>query len=392
MKVLHYLPFIRLAEGGVVRAVLDLSAALAGAGHEVTLLCCDAIDAPEAWLGGADGLPAVVQLGAPARPAGLLSAAQCAHAADALRACDIVHLHTPWITSNRQIAALARRAGRRYVLSLHGMLDDWAMARKAWKKRIYLALAARRLLAGAAVVHCTAEGERRESAPRVPHDRIAVAPLLPDATTLGRRVGVEAARAEILGNDAAPVVLFLGRIFEDKGVEELIDAAGELHRRGVELQLVVAGPAEPRYLESLRRRAEREGIAERTRWPGFVGDELKQSLLEAASVAVSLSLHENFGYTVVEAIACGAPAVITRGVAIWPTLEEGGGVRVVDGVAEATEAIAQLLADPALRSRMGSRGREHVLEWLAPARVRAAYEAVYDRAMSDDPKTTREAA
>ena len=49
MKILHYLPRIRLIEGGVVRAVLDLCTLLARAGHQVTLAVCDDADAPVEW-------------------------------------------------------------------------------------------------------------------------------------------------------------------------------------------------------------------------------------------------------------------------------------------------------------------------------------------------------
>ena len=50
MRILHYLPRIHLSEGGVVRAVLDICALLAGEGHDVTLATNgrEAVEAAEA--------------------------------------------------------------------------------------------------------------------------------------------------------------------------------------------------------------------------------------------------------------------------------------------------------------------------------------------------------
>ena len=49
------------------------------------------------------------------------------------------------------------------MLSVHGMLDDWSMAQRRLKKRLFLALAGNRLLRGAAAVHCTAQAELEQA-------------------------------------------------------------------------------------------------------------------------------------------------------------------------------------------------------------------------------------
>ena len=91
-----------------------------------------------------------------------------------------MHLHGMWELSNYQVASICRRAGVPYVYSPHGMLDDWAMGLGGGKKRLVLALAGRRALAGARRVHFAARGEMEQSSARLPRANGAVVPLVFD--------------------------------------------------------------------------------------------------------------------------------------------------------------------------------------------------------------------
>src|SRR5207248_2150044 len=92
----------------------------------------------------------------PGKPLGA-EALQIAEAS--IRDADILHLHGPWLDGNRQLAEIARRYGVPYIVTLHGMLDDWSMSQRAIKKRLYMMLWGKRFLDRAACVHCTAAAE-----------------------------------------------------------------------------------------------------------------------------------------------------------------------------------------------------------------------------------------
>src|SRR5690242_16300832 len=62
LRILHYLPTIKLSEGGIARAVLDWCTVLANRGHRVTLITADASDVP-AWSG--TNAPKLIKLNAP---------------------------------------------------------------------------------------------------------------------------------------------------------------------------------------------------------------------------------------------------------------------------------------------------------------------------------------
>jgi glycosyltransferase involved in cell wall biosynthesis len=375
----HYLPGVRLEAGGVARAVLDFCRVFASLGHEVTLATSDATDVPTEWREpGAPrpGLPRVALIDPPRGPLQRVPRTTLDAMAGLLRDADALHVHEVWSPSSLQCAGVARRAGVPYVVSIHGMLDDWSMAQKRPKKRMYLALAGNRLLGGAARVHCTARAELDQVRRWLPRDNGVVLPLVMDLADYAALPGPDVARAKFPSIDGDGwKLLFLSRVHPKKGVEVLIRAAAELRRRGRACRVLIAGPGEPAYVASLEALARANGIGDATHVLGMVRGAGKLSLYEAADVFVLPTSQENFGLVLVEALACGAPVVTTRGVDIWQELQAAG-AEIVDArpaaVADAIERI--MAADPAVRGR---RGRDWVLENLDPARVAAGYVEMY---------------
>lgn len=381
VKIAQYMSAFRLADGGVVRAVLDITTVLAARGHELTVLTWDASDIPDAWRAG-DGPVRVVPLPRPRGPVGLLPGAGREVAAAALADADVLHLHTPWDPVNRQMAALARRLGLPYVLTVHGMLDDWCMAQRGPKKRLYLALGGRRLLDHAAAVHCTAEAERDQARKWFRNDRIAVVPCVCDLEPFRDLPGPGPAREAFppAATDR-PVLLFLSRLHEKKGVPVLLDAAARLRERGRDVQLLLAGTGEDAYVRRLREQTARLQLDDRVHFLGLVVGTEKVSLFQRADLFLLPTSQENFGFVLIEALAAGTPAVTTRGVDIWAELERSGGACVVDQSPDAfADAVEVLLDDPARRERMGRAGRDWVLRTFDPDVVAAGYERMYEQA------------
>ena len=386
MRVLHYLDRVSLAHGGVTRAVLDTCRAIADAGCTVTLLTKQATDVPPDWTDN----PTVVEVPARIGGLGLFNRVQRARLRRLVAEADAVHLHTPWETANLQLRALCRELSKPYVVSLHGMLDDWSMAQKALKKKLTLRLLARRLLRDAHTVLCTADAEKTQSARWLPRDNAAVIPLIFDTEPYRGRPDPALARDELLGATDDPVILFLSRIHPKKGVEHLLAAAAEL-ALAHPFRLIVAGPGEPGYVAELGSLAERLGIADRTRFPGQVDGELKRSLYAAADVFVLPTSQENFGLVLPEALACGTPVITTRGVDIWPELEASGGAIITDQSPDSlAAAIGSILTDSARRDAMGAAGRNWALTYLDPTAVTRRYLDLYARSVQSVGRVTSE--
>lgn len=382
MRVVHYLRQIRLEQGGVVRAVLDICAVLAKAGHDVTLLCCDDTDVPAPWRSGAPGLPRVRKIDPPARPMAAFSGSQLGAITQILRGCDVVHLHAVWHASNLQIARRCRGARIPYVLSIHGMLDDWSMSQRSVKKRLFMALGARSMLNRASFVHCTAQAELDQSRKWYPSGRGVVIPLVFDLTPFRAMPGPEIARAAFPSlRDERPNILFISRLHYKKGVEHLIRAARILADRGSPVSLQIAGSGDNAYEQRLRALTTELALEPTTTFLGMVTGDTKISLYQAAEAVVLPTSQENFGFVVFEAMAAGAPLITTAGVDTWPEVKSSGGGLIVDqDPVKIADAIAQLLADPERRQSMGRAGRAWVLRELDPDRVVERFVQMYRQA------------
>lgn len=382
VKITHYLSRVDLAHGGVVRAVLDMCQLVAAHGHQVTLITHDDTDVPESWRGPFDDQPTLLKVDPPQGPLGRFRAEGLAAVEAAIAAADVLHLHTPWETTNLQLGALARRHRVPYVLTVHGMLDDWSMQQRQMKKRLFLSLAGRRLLERAHRVHCTASAEWDQARRWIPRARGEVIPLVFDLSPYRQLPGPDAARQRYpMLNDDAPKVLFLSRLHVKKGVDRLIEAAALVHQRGHGFRLIIAGSGEDDYVSELAGMVDRHGLTDITNFTGLVVGEDKVSLYQAADCFVLPTSQENFGFVFPEALATSTPVVTTRGVDIWPELEQSGGALIVDRDPPAiAAAIIELIDDPKRRERMGESGRDWVLRTFDSEQILRQFVGMYEGA------------
>lgn len=189
-------------------------------------------------------------------------------------------------------------------------------------------------------------------------DRARVIPLgvEPDdfLLTPGRERRVE----ELRDRFGPRVVFFIGRHVYYKGIEYLIRAMRE-----VDAHLVIgsSGPLKPE-LEKLTRTL---GLDARVTFAGRITDEDLPCYYHASDVFClpSVARSEAFGIVQLEAMACGVPVVSTRlttGV-VYANQDGVSGLTVPPGDAAAlAEALNRLLADEALRRKLGEQARERV--------------------------------
>ena len=135
--------------------------------------------------------------------------------------------------------------------------------------------------------------------------------------------------------------LFLGRVHPKKGPDLLLNAIAILQKEGywdpTEMTLVLAGPNDNPYASQLVRLAEKLNISESIYWTGMITGDQKWGVFQAAEAFVLPSHQENFGISVVEALSCGIPVLISASVNIAPEIEKDGAGLIdqdnVDGTA-----------------------------------------------------------
>ena len=123
---------------------------------------------------------------------------------------DLTHIHGLWTWLSVGVPRWAARHRRPTMVSPHGMLDPWALARSRWKKRAAAMAFENRHLASAACIHALCQSEADSIRAYGLKNPIAVIPNGMDLPEIGDR------RSEI--GDQRKFLLFLGRLHPKKGL------------------------------------------------------------------------------------------------------------------------------------------------------------------------------
>jgi D-inositol-3-phosphate glycosyltransferase len=363
--------------GGQNVHVLELSSALADAGHEVTVWTRR--DAP----GLPDGVPVrpgVVVRHVTAGPAAFVPKDELVPHLPAFTQVlddawtadppDVVHAHF-WMSG---MVALAAAAGRFPVVQTFHALGSVKRRHQRAEDtspegRVGAELAVARQ-ADRVLATCTDEVFElaRMGAPR---RRTVVVPCGVDTTEFSPD-------GPLAPRDDVPRLVSLGRLVRRKGVDEVIEAL----RRVPRAELVVAGGDGDRDPDTARLRecAHRAGVAERVRFVGPVARADVPALLRSADAVVCTPWYEPFGIVPLEAMACGRPVVATAVGGIQDTVVDGvTGLLVPPRRTDALSgALRDLLSSPTMGAAYGIAGRDRVLARYGWERIATATMLVYD--------------
>lgn len=169
-------------------------------------------------------------------------------------------------------------------------------------------------------------------------------------------------------NEKTPMLGFVGRIVEAKGLRTLARALGQLRDLDWKFLLVGLGP----FLEEFRALLAEQGVSERLLEAGFIPHEETPKYLAGLDVLILPSetqpnWKEQFGRVIPEAMACGA-AVVGSDSGEIPKLiraSQGGLVFPERDVKALADALRQLIADCRQRRELADRGRTWVIQNVA---------------------------
>lgn len=285
---------------------------------------------------------------------------------------DVLHNHGLWMYPSVASVKWSKLTHRPYLISVHGMLDPWAVTHSYWKKKLASLMYEHRHLTQAACLHalCSAEADaiRRYGL----SNPLSVIPFGIDPPLLG--LG-ETTRHE-------KALLFLGRLHPKKGLMNLLMAWKRLQYDRTPAvagwELWIAGWDQGNHEQALRTYALENGMECSVRFLGPKFGRDKDLLLRSVGAFVLPSFSEGLPVSVLEAWAYGLPVVMTKECNLPQGFSAQAAICIdttSTGMARGLRDIMSLSTDD--RMAMGIRGRQLVEQQFSWASYAERMSSVY---------------
>lgn len=286
---------------------------------------------------------------------------------------DVVHTQSLWMYLSYANKKYNRKTGTPYIVSPHGMLDRWQLKQSFWKdlkKNIVLKLYEQKHLEHANCIHALCQEEHDAIRSMGLKNPIAI---IPNGMELpvngnGSSNGEHAGKGE---NKNRKKLLFLARIHQKKGLDNLLEAWSLLRPNQHNWELVIAGETKDTvYMQQLlskRRNLQIETTA------SFVGGQFgpaKQSILKESDAFILPSFSEGLPMSVLEAWSHHLPTLTTTYCNLPEGYTEGAAIKIDTTPESIAEGIRQLIELPENeRKTMGNKGYELVKNRFSWTRV-----------------------
>ncbi|NJL62224.1 MAG: glycosyltransferase [Methylacidiphilales bacterium] len=365
MKILHVVPGIEAATGGPGRIAASLCNSITQMGFEVDIATTK------------DPLQRYELIDTDAGKSNLLFFERWQHETYAfsrplknwlttnIKNYDVVHIHSVFNYPTYIAAELAIKNKVPYVIAPHGMLEPWAFAYRAWKKRFFYDFAVKKALKNAQAIHATSSPETNNIKSLGVHRNLVFIPNGVKSEEFDSLPSREIFYQQFPQLRDKKLIVFLARIDPKKGLDLLASAFTRVKQLFPNSHLVIIGStttSNTQYLDSVKQYFARANCLDNITFTGMLTGEIKLSALAAASIYVSPSYSEGFSVSVLEGMAAGLPCVITTG-CNFPEAENAQAVRVVNiNADDIANGLIWCLQHPEEAKKLGDRGRKFILD------------------------------
>lgn len=225
---------------------------------------------------------------------------------------DVIHMHGIWHFGSLAPFLIPNKAIK--VITIHGLLDKWAVAHSKWKKDIVTLLYQKRLLGKADLIQINNTDEEQDVIRYLGYrpKNMVIVPngmkldeysrsSLPEKGIFRRKNGIEPGQQ---------LVLFMGRLNVKKGLDLLLPAFQKVHQQLPNAILILAGPDDG-YQAETEDFIRKHQLGERIKLVGMLTDTIKKEALSDADLFVLPSYSEGFSIAVLEAMTSGVPALVS---------------------------------------------------------------------------------
>ncbi len=299
-----------------------------------------------------------------------------------IHAYDIVHIHGIWHFGSLAPFLIKNKVAK--VITIHGLLDRWAVNHHKWKKDLVSFLYQKKILSKADLIQINNEDEeenvteylgyRPKNIVTIPNGiRLEEYQTLPSEGTFRVQFDIPEDRK---------MVLFMGRINIKKGLDLLLPAFANYLKVHDDALLILAGP-EDGYLTETRKFIADHQLSDRIRYVGMLTDTIKLAALADADLFVLPSYSEGFSIAVLEALAASTPALISDRIGFGEYVRRHDAAYLspltVEGV---EEGLLAMLESETTRKRYAVNGRKMVEEHFDISQVARKMLAAYEQAIA----------
>ena len=178
----------------------------------------------------------------------------------------------------------------------------------------------------------------------VDHDIFTNTPGADDANIVKAAIGV-----------SGPFVLYVGAYDARKNVSTLVEAYAASGRKN-DLPLVLVGKMDKGQRRKLDALARKLKVQDHVKFAGYVADAHVPALYRQATVHAFPTLYEGFGLPALEAMACGAPTLTTRGGSVPEVVGDAAVMVDARNAEEMANALRNLVDDSSARERLRREG------------------------------------
>jgi glycosyltransferase involved in cell wall biosynthesis len=206
----------------------------------------------------------------------------------------------------------------------------------------------------------------------VPGERLE---LIPNAIALVEPQSM----APRMNNEAPLHLAYVGRLIREKGLFEILAAIGILHKRGIAVDLVVAGAGPD--AAAMQNMVSQLGLSRQVKFVGSVFAEEKSRLWASADVFAFPTFHrERLPYALLESMAAGVVPITSAVGAIPDVMEDGvHGILVPSRDPQAlVAAIERLHGDRAMLQRMARACQQRIRERFTVERMAHEFRTLYE--------------
>jgi glycosyltransferase involved in cell wall biosynthesis len=354
--------------GGPIQTTYNLSKYLVKRGHRVVVYTTDALDIcsnakikEEYQL--IDGIEVFYFRSIAKLFAGIFITPNMIHALRKnISTFDVVHLHEYRTFQNIAFYYLNRNRVP-YVLSCHGEFSyqkeslDWFLLRRVFESSF-----GKKLVKGASTLHALSQFEATQYIDTgIKRNKITVVPngVTPEDFS---DISQTSEFRKFFGINEAKVVLYLGRVHKDKGIDTLVKAFANLSQTRDNIKLVIAGPDDG-FLAPLKEIAKELNITGKVIFTGSLNRKQVLAAYNCATVVVYASIQEGFGIVPLEAGLMGKPVIVSDAPAMDFVKKGKFGIVVKYGsVSQLIEALEVILSNPELSREMGENGKKFATE------------------------------